>query len=439
MLTNIKFCSDVLSNTLYTAYCFLFSDKKPLFCEHCDFHTADASLLRSHLLRQHQDLLAPKQTGSKSSRYMDYLRTRSALLSQSYWNPYTHSPVLVSADSGNIKTERSNASGVKGETDTLLNLSAVEGETTASVKSEGLVKNQCAYCSHTSNYPEVLWIHQRVAHRVDGSSSMAPKWAPCTTSLKSLKTGSAPWRRTGPPPFLEGKDCPSLPATRTHRTQPPGATIATSSSSSSSSKHSGHKSQPTVPKSKPNTHSKDSRSVDGTLTGGRAGLLPQKSSMEGGSKGSTSSSSGGHSKSLSLGQSSPKHRSHRAAVKGNFPQEGLGFMLARNHSGSSSSAATLQPHRQSCDSSSGPKGHDLWAAMNMWGLHAGKSYLDPLLFAQGKSESTGQMSMDINILNLLKNYSPHDLAALYQHWGFVDPRLDPQGKSMLPVIKHAVV
>lgn len=66
--------------------------------------------------------------------------------------------------------------------------------------------------------------------------------------------------------------------------------------------------------------------------------------------------------------------------------------------------------------------------MNMWGH---KSYLEPLRFAQGKNESTGEMPMDIDILSLLKNYSPHDLAAIYQHWGFVDPRLDPQGKNEL--------
>lgn len=103
-------------------------------------------------------------------------------------------------------------------------------------------------------------------------------------------------------------------------------------------------------------------------------------------------------------------------------------MLARNHGGTSSSAAADRPHarRQSCDTSSGPKGPDLWAAMNMWGH---KAYLEPLRFAQGKSESTGEMPMDIDILSLLKNYSPHDLAALYQHWGFVDPRIDPQGEE----------
>ncbi|KAK7899012.1 hypothetical protein WMY93_019865 [Mugilogobius chulae] len=406
-------------------------DEKPIFCEHCDFHTADASLLRSHLLKTHQDVLAPKQTSSKSSRYMDYLRTRSALLSQSYWNPYTYTPVQGSSEPHNVKTEKSQSSDIKGEPGMLLNLSVVEGNAITSVKSEGLVKNQCPYCSHTSNYPEVMWIHQRVAHRVDGSSTMAPKWAPCPISFKSFKSSSTPWRRTGPPPFLEGKDCPALPTPRTQRTQAPRSTAnssgRSSTSSNSSSKHSGPKSQPTVPKPK-SAHPKDSRSVDDT---GR--VAPQKSSLIGGNKGTTSSGTVGQSKSTSSAQSSPKHKSHR--VKGNLPQEGLGFMLARNHhSSTSSNSNRLQPQRQLCDPTSGLKGHDLWAALNMWGLHGSKAYLDPLLFAQGKGESTGQMPMDINILSLLKNYSPHDLAALYQHWGFVDPRLDPQ--AMLQLNEH---
>ncbi|XP_040909812.1 zinc finger protein 516-like [Toxotes jaculatrix] len=441
-------------------------DRKPYFCEHCDFHTVDASLLRSHLHKHHQDLLGPhskhstildniSQSGSKASRYMDYLRNRSVLLSQSYWNPYTCPP----GQGSNIKTEKSNGTEVKGQGHTtsdagsLLNLSALpvsEGDSAVNypIKTEGLVRHQCPYCSHTTNYPEVLWIHQRVAHRVDGSSSMAPKWAPSTNNLKSLKAGVSQWRRTGPPPFLEGKDCPALPAPRTQRTLPPGFTNPSSSSSSSGSKNlastqSQSKTQSGVTKSK--HQSKDSRSSDGTNSSGRVGLLPQKKSaghnraVEGGSKGSsaqaTSSSSTVHNRSVSSFQptSSPKHRGHRAAVEGNFPQEGLGFILARNHGGSSSNTAAdrLHPRRQSCDSSSSPKGPDLWAAMNMWGLHGSKAYLEPLLFAQGKSESTGEMPMDVDILSLLKNYSPHDLAALYQHWGFVDPRIDPQ--AMLPL------
>ncbi|KAI3358074.1 hypothetical protein L3Q82_003085 [Scortum barcoo] len=349
-------------------------DKKPYFCEHCDFHTVDASLLRSHLHRQHQDVLGPysrhgtildniSQSGSKASRYMDYLRSRSVLLSQPYWNPYTcppgHSAEL------NIKTEKSNGAEIKGQghnandAGSLLNLSSLpvsEGDSAVNyqIKTEGLVRHQCPYCTHTTNYPEVLWIHQRVAHRVDSSSSMAPKWAPCINSGKTLKTGATQWRRTGPPPFLEGKDCPALLAPRTQRTQPPGVT-SHSSNNTSSSKHSAPKTQSGAPKSK----SKDSRSSDG-----RTGLLPQKKSGE-----------------------------HKRAEEGG-----------------------------------GPKGPDLWAAMNIWGH---KAYLEPLRFAQGKNESTGEMPIDIDILSLLKNYSPHDLAALYQHWGFVDPRIDPQAMLQL--------
>ncbi|KAM4539712.1 zinc finger protein 516-like [Odontesthes bonariensis] len=426
-------------------------DKKSYFCEHCDFHTLDSSLLRSHLHTQHLGPHSKQSTNvdnvskssSKASRYMDYLRSRSLLLSQPYWNPYTYSP----GQEAKIKKEKSNETEVKGEghatTDagSLLNLSSLpitdgNGIVKYPVKTEGLVRHQCPYCSHTTNYPEVLWIHQRVAHRVDGNSSLAPKWAPCMNSLKSSKAGASQWRRTGPPPFLEGKDCPALPAPRTQRTQPPGLT------GHSSGKQTAPKTQSGVPKSK--NQSKESRSSDKTTLSGKVGPQPQRKSgehkraVEGGSKSSSAQSTSNnsvHNKSLPSFQPtrSPKHRSNRAAVEGNFPQEGLGFMLARNSGGTSTDTASDRVHsrRQLCDFSSSPKGPDLWAAMNMWGLHGGKAYLDPLLFAQGKSESTGEMPVDIDILSLLKNYSPHDLAALYQHWGFVDPRLDRQATLQL--------
>ncbi|KAM3858706.1 zinc finger protein 516-like [Diretmus argenteus] len=433
-------------------------DTKPYFCEHCDFHTADASLLRSHMHRQHPDFMVSyskqssildtlSQSGSKASRYTDYLRNRSALLNQPYWNPYT-CPTGQGCLESSIKTEKSKGTEVKGQRDAtidaanLLNLSALtpvgEGDGTINylVKTEGLVRHQCPYCSHTTNYPEVLWIHQRVSHRVDGSSSLAPKWAPCTNGFKSSKIGATQWRRTGPPPFLEGKDCPALPTPRTQRTQPPGFTTHSSSKRSAPKTHSG------VPtnKSKTNTKPKDSEATDGSLLSGKTALLPQKKSgehncaVERGRKGSNTSSSSAHSKSAPGFQptSSHKHRGHRVSVEGNLlPQEGLGFMLARNHGRTSSNATTdrLHPHSQTCDSSAGPKGPDLWSAMNMWGVHRDRAYLEPFICAQGKSESTGEMPVDI--LNLLKNYNPHDLAALYQHWGFVDPRVDPQAMLQL--------
>uniref|UniRef100_A0A3Q4HDG7 Zinc finger protein 516 n=1 Tax=Neolamprologus brichardi TaxID=32507 RepID=A0A3Q4HDG7_NEOBR len=430
-------------------------DKKKYFCEHCDFHTVDTALLRSHLHTQHQDFLSSyskqstnldiSRSGSKASRYMDYLRSRSILLSQPYWNPYSCSPSQELVES-NIKMEKTNGSEVKeqghatGDASSLLNLSSLPiTDVSFPVKTQGLVRHQCPYCSHTTNYPEVLWIHQRVAHRVDGSSTMAPKWAPSINSLKSLKAGASQWRRTGPPPFLEGKDCPALPTPRTQRTQPPGVT---NHGSSSSNKQSSHKNQSSTLKSK--HQSKDSRPSDATQSSGKVGLQNQKKehnrTVEGGSKGSstqaTSSNSIVNSKSLQSLQptSSPKQRGNRVTVEGNFPQEGLGFMLARNRSGNSSSSSNtdkLHSRRHSSDFSSGPKGSDLWAAMNMWGLHGSKAYLDTLRISQGKSESTGETPTDIDILSLLKNYSPHDLASLYQHWGFVDPRLVSQATMQL--------
>ncbi|KAM4550593.1 zinc finger protein 516-like isoform 1-T2 [Fundulus diaphanus] len=418
-------------------------DKTPYSCESCDFHAVDSSLLRSHLYSHH---LAPEGkpstkagniSKSGSSRYMDYLRSRSVLLSQPYWNHYLYPP------EGNVKMETSNGVEVKedagGDDGSLLNLSspsaAVENATSPG-KTEGLVQHQCLYCSHTSNYPEVLWIHQRVTHRVDGSSSVAPKWAPCVSVLKSLKAGASQWRRTGPPPFLEGKDCPALPAPRTQRTQPPGSTAQ------SSSKLSAPKTQTSIPRPK---HPKDSHSSNATHSRGKVVVQPQRKPGEhkrvgdGASKASsaqaTSVNSGVHSKSLPSLQpsSSPKHRGNR--VEGVFPQEGLGFMLARNQGGTSANVATAadraHSRRQSWDFSSGLKGPDLWAAINMWGLHGGKAYLDPHLFAQGKSDPTGETPREMDLLSLLKSYSPHELAALYQHWGYVDPRLDPQATLQL--------
>ncbi|XP_061598378.1 zinc finger protein 516-like [Cololabis saira] len=413
-------------------------DRKSYLCEHCDFQTVDASLLSSHQHARHpgppgrhSTALDPmSSSGPKASRYMDYLRSRSVLLSQPYWNPYVDPPALPAPApalaEAKVKVETSGVGGYAAvDAAGLLNLSsspvapiAAEGP----VKTEGLVRHQCPYCSHTTNYPEVLWIHQRVAHRVDGSSSMAPKWAPSINSLKSSKAVGSQWRRTGPPPFLEGKDCPALPAPRTHRTQPPGAAA-----------HGSSKHQATRSKHLP----KDPSPSDGTPSGGKTYLQAQrktgepKPAAEGGSKGPSaqtgSSNRSVHAKGLHKPRA-PQHRGNAAPVEGSFPQEGLGFILARNHGGAPSNAAAdrLHPRRQAADFPSAPKGSDLWAAMNMWRLHGGKAYVDPLLFAQGKTDSAGEVPVDFDVLSLLKNYSPHDLAALYQHWGFVDPRLGPQ-------------
>ncbi|XP_068603765.1 zinc finger protein 516-like [Brachionichthys hirsutus] len=416
-------------------------DKKTRFSDDCDFQAGDTSVFGSDPLVQNQDVLGShgnhstvlanvSQSGSKVSRYMDYLRSRSVMLSQPYWNPYTCLPSHGSTEP-NVKCTDVKGQGQKSnDAGGLLNLSSWAtsgGDATGNdlVQTEGLVTHQCPYCAHTSSYPEVLWIHQRVAHRVDSSSSVVPKWAPCINNPKSLRSNVTQWRRTGPPPFLEGTDCPALPAPRSQRTLPPGSTTHMGR------KRSAPKTKSGVPKSKhqPNEFRSDGKQASETM-----GFLPQnkfgdnKQAKEGGSK--SSSNQATPSRSIVPRKSTPRYRvaiqpkprAHRSAGEANFPPEGLGFMLSRKHGDASSNATAdgLQPRRQSWDSSSSPAGPGLWATTNMWDH---KSYFGPLRFSQGKNEPTGERPMDVNILSLLKNYSPHEL---YRHWGFVDPRMDPQ-------------
>ncbi|CDQ86917.1 unnamed protein product [Oncorhynchus mykiss] len=381
-----KKVKDVLTkNRKYMSNCTLQStDTKPYLCEHCDFHTSDPSSFTSHMHKQHKDVRdahhhilgaimeEPSHGAPKASGYVEYLRLKSTLLSQPYTNPYD---AIIYAS--------------------LLNLSAPPdgqdedgGVNPVAAASEGqLVRHQCPFCSHTTHYLEVLWIHQRVAHRVDSGSSLAPKWAPCVTGFKGPKAAG---RRTGPPPFLEGKDCPALSVPRAQRTQAPGST-ATHPSGGGTKRPKTHTSSTTTT-SQPNT-----------------------------------------SQAMVL-----------------LPQEGLGFILARNHGWADHTSHLTpdrthlhpqphpHPHSRPRDPPAALKGQDLWSVTNMFGAEGSSGYLAPTTtLGHGKRESTAVNSrdtpMDMGILGLLKNYSPHELAALYQHWGFVDPRLDPQGKEGLSV------
>ncbi|KAM7125778.1 zinc finger protein 516 isoform 2-T8 [Molossus nigricans] len=86
-----------------------------------------------------------------------------------------------------------------------------------------LAVHPCPYCSHKTYYPEVLWVHKRLWHRVS-CSAMAPRWTQpegCRSIRNNLvflvRSG-----RTGPPPALGGNECQPLPIARFTRTQVPG-------------------------------------------------------------------------------------------------------------------------------------------------------------------------------------------------------------------------
>ncbi|XP_069813979.1 zinc finger protein 516 isoform X2 [Dendropsophus ebraccatus] len=85
-----------------------------------------------------------------------------------------------------------------------------------------LVVHQCPYCSHKTYYPEVLWMHKRIWHKVS-CNSMAPQWIQ-QNGFKNLKNNVlflVRNGRTGPPPSLGGKECQPLPIARFTRTQMP--------------------------------------------------------------------------------------------------------------------------------------------------------------------------------------------------------------------------
>ncbi|KAK1895736.1 Zinc finger protein 516, partial [Dissostichus eleginoides] len=235
---------------------------------------------------------------------------------------------------------------------------------------KGLPSHKCSFCSHSTRYPEVLWMHQTVAHRINSSSSnLAPKWALKNSSKGSRDNLLSPRRRTGPPPMLEGKECPSLPPLmRAQRTQPPTnsievpkkskpasqAAMPSSSSSSTPSSSTSRVSSSTsgtqavrVPV-RPGSSSKTSSSVRHMEDQSHQSRFRPKVDIypRGGSSSSSSSlekSTGAASRSSAPSPSTAS--ASRISDCDEMPQEGLGFMLSSKHGLAEYSRARGSPHQ----------------------------------------------------------------------------------------------
>ncbi|RXM35540.1 Zinc finger protein 516 [Acipenser ruthenus] len=261
-------------------------DEKPNMCSNCDYATTSSFLLMSHMKDHHtgdQDVacksrdanhmsLAELQTHSgdsiprnnvkgnivKSGEYRSYLEVQTAIMQQNLKLTdsfkrleNTISPSMEQAVSSSIVNL-----SISAETQTKGMLSDSEKErvlqendardklaidtipldlTSKSNKSDfvmkdlptsptenALIRHQCPYCSHTTHYPEVLWMHERIAHKVSCNAA-APKWVQRNGFKGPKKDLGFSSRRssTGPPLVLDGKDCQPLPVTRSARTQAP--------------------------------------------------------------------------------------------------------------------------------------------------------------------------------------------------------------------------
>lgn len=423
------------------------TDKKPYTCDHCDFITSDPSAMTAHMHVQHsatrdrgqrREALTStfSQSNSPSTSHGGFPRLRNALLQQPYW-PYSTSTHLENASTSSTTTlsknsdgeasekskgheEKADASSEKADA-SLLNLSMEVDTPKEGEAQKRLVKHQCPYCSHATLYPEVLWIHQRIAHKVD-SATLAPKWAP-KNGLKAPKSILDFKRRTGPPPFLEGKDCPSLPQRRTFRTSPPepgptgtGKKLKPQNSTCESS-HSQNKAGPAGGSAQASKHKASKPRIDEVRS--------TKSKMELHQHIATSTSTARPTASPRK-VASPKTGS-RVMESSLLPQEGLRFMLSSKHNVSeqrSPKSQTVQtpgrsePQAQDTQTSAG---HDSWGRLGL----AGSSSHSSIQPKRQQTPDTPEGFTDI--FSFLKSCSPHDLATLYHHWGFSNIMMDQAG------------
>lgn len=333
-----------------------------------------------------------------------------------------------------------------------------------------LVIHQCPYCSHKTFYPEVLWMHKRIWHKVS-CNSMAPQWVQ-QNGFKHLKNNVlflVRNGRTGPPPALGGKECQPLPIARFTRTQMPNvpsapkgspATMGNTSKATSGSQvrensrgFNGPKSaslnaqrqpkvahaqeqyssvvQPPVSKAKYDSSPKlnqagsYSRSHTPALTSVSRQILQPSSSKQ--------------SEKYLISQGVPSYASPNKlslpdAIKTKFTlsQPQFPFHKVDPHVKQES---PLVPQRES----QAKNINEVGTAPNCSAGSKSSSVLQTQSSATGASSPFQPVKQEqapeghekkLDILNIFKTYIPKDLATLYQSWGANNNNLDNAGKLL---------
>lgn len=442
------------------------ADEKPYICSLCDFVTMDLKTYSTHVRVQHPatalDRPSPIPSPSSSSDRgtpSGYPKLKKALLEG--LNNSASPSAYLSARSSPLDPSMT-------PVDLCVRAEGCRGKASLNLDRKSLPSHKCSFCSHSTRYPEVLWMHQTVAHRINSNSSnLAPKWALKNSSKGSKDNLLSSRRRTGPPPVLEGKECPPLPPLmRASRTRPP-------TYSSEVLKKSKPASHAAMPSSSSSTSSSTSSRGSASTSGSQAGRVPVRPSSSSSSSssirrgeaqghqsrfrpkvdiyprgGSLSSSSSLEKSTGALSRASAPSPSSATASRNAdrylMPQEGLGFMLSSKHGLAEYSRARGSPHqpltnshsqsranatRPSTITHSSTAGHNYGNSQAHGGsLNSSSSSLPSESRSDVKQESvTETPEMPPDILSFLKNYSPHELAALYHRWGAANALLDPTG------------
>lgn len=332
----------------------------------------------------------------------------------------------------------------------------------------GLIVHLCPYCSHKTYYPEVLWMHKRIWHKVS-CNSVAPPWV-VQNGFKSVKHNSVFMTtsgRTGPPPALGGKECQPLPIARFTRTQVPSGL-------------SGSKSSPSglVVTAKPGTMPKDALSTSnfGPRSSGTDGyrqpklnhahekysMVTQQAQLKAKcdvnpkltQAGSFTRSSTPFQTVISKPSSQPSNS--KQTEKYIFPQISAGFAPLSTHSAlelGKTSFFTPPPYHPSCKTEPyvtqedpsqlqqepNPKReNDVRAPTNCTAgarviplTHTPPSVAGPPpIVPPSKQEPSSEgHEKRLDILNIFKTSIPKELATLYQSWGANSPAVDQAGKN----------
>ncbi|XP_045075105.1 zinc finger protein 516-like [Coregonus clupeaformis] len=432
--------------------------EKPCVCSLCDFVSTESSAFLSHLRLQHTSDGRPIPSPSPSSERgtpSSFPKLKRALLHGLAQSTAPH-PYLSARPSRDKRPAESisptNPLHV-APLDLCVRAEGHRGPASSALQQKGLLSHKCSYCSHSTHYLEVLWMHQTVAHRIN-SRALAPKWALLRNGFKGPREGSSSRRRTGPPPALDGSECPPLPpVVRTPRTRPPslsGGQKKDSRDRAAKCAASQGKQQQTEREAVPD---QGQRSRSNSRP--RVEIYPRGGS----STGSLEKSTAAGAPQRPSGPSPSVGGTTRLVDRYMLPQEGLGFMLSSKHGLAEYSRARSSPQPQPKTSSSQshtqshpqPQGrpraerptHNTTTAGQGYGASHSQTHGSAVQVSSNSSSNSSSAQrtevkheeaqgvetpeLPMDILSFLKNCNSNDLATLYHRWGAANPIPDSTG------------
>lgn len=333
-----------------------------------------------------------------------------------------------------------------------------------------LVVHPCPYCSHKTYYPEVLWMHKKIWHKVS-CNSMAPPWV-LQNGFRGIKNNLVFLvrnGRTGPPPVLGGKECQPLPIARFTRTQLP---CGLSGSKNNSSGHGVTAKPGTMPQDVPSSANcgPQSSSIDGYRqskpnhahekysTVAQPSQLKAKYELN-----SKLTQPGSFSRSSTPSQTIvPRPNSQpsdsKQAEKYTVPQVTAGFPpLSKHCTSDPGKAKFVSPPQFHPPCKTEPyvtqedppvpqqepvsrRENEMRTLVNCTAVSRASPLMQPQLVPAGPPPMVHSIKQEppseghekrLDILNIFKTYIPKDLASLYQTWGANSPVVDHAGKGQL--------